>query len=784
MKQRDLRSEYSVVGRGVPRVDGWAKVTGDAIYSADVYLKGMLRGKILRSPHPHARIVHIDTSRARRLTGVRAVVTGADTPGVKYAQRMKTKVPDKAPLAIDKVRYIGDEVAAVAADDVDVAEEALDLIRVDYDVLPAVYDPFEAMKPGAPQIHEHAPGNIAWSRLFQWGRLVDELLEECEVVVEDSFKTQGQVHAYMEPNCSVATWDQNGNVTVWATTQGPHTHKEEIVIALGLPENKVRVITPNLGGGFGGKRHVVEPSIAAILLSKMSGRPVKIEYTRVEEFTAARHRHPMNIKLRIGAKKNGRLIFFDAQNIVDNGAYNDSGPSITLYAGHALTTNYRVEGVRYDPKLVYTNTAYGGAYRGYGNLQMRFALESMLDILAERLEMDSAELRMMNAVEENDVLVCKSRVTSCGLRECIDEVVRSSNWSEKRKNSSGKLRGVGISCHEYVCGVRWHYPHDSSSAHVRIDEDGSVKLFTGTVDIGQGSDTTLCQIVAEVLGVDMSQINIYKADTELTPLDLGTYGSRVTFIAGNATKIAATEARNQLAEVIAEELDTSPESIEFRNNRVQKAGAPETGFSFREAAKLALNKKGLTIMGRGSYDPPSDIVDFDKGEGKFNATYSFGAQIAEVEVDPVTGRVNLEKIYSAVDCGFAINPLSLEGQCHGSISHAQGMALFERPLFHDGKVLTPSFLDYHIPTSMETPDVDNIFVETIDPDGPYGAKGVCEGYQVPTAPAIINAIYNATGVRIKELPVNPEEVLRGLAEHPRESKGDRNDETTGNADCE
>jgi len=762
MKTRGTKNQYSVVGQGVPRVDAWAKVTGDATYTADIYLKGMLHGKILRSPHPHARILHVDTSRAKRLNGVRAVVTGADTAGVKYAQQMKTKVPDKAPLALDKVRYIGDEIAAVAADDVDIAVEALDLIMVEYEILPAVFDPFEAMEPGAPQIHDHAPNNIAYSSLFQWGEPLDKLVNECDLILEDDFKTHSQIHCYMEPNCSVATWDQNGNIVVWATTQGPHTHKQELVKALGIPEQKVRVITPTLGGGFGGKRHMVEPSVAAALLSRMSRRPVKVEYTRVEEFTAARHRHPMNIHLRVGAKRNGKLVFFDAANIVDNGAYNDSGPSVTLYAGHSLVTNYRIKGARYDPKLVYTNTSYGGAYRGYGNLQMRFALETMLDMLAEEINMDPAEIRMINAVEENEVLICKSRVTSCGLRECIEEVVTSSDWKKRGPASKGKSQGKGIACHEYVCGVRWHYPHDSSSTHVRIDEDGSVKLFTGTIDIGQGSDTTLCQIVAEELGIEMDRINIYTADTELTPLDLGTYGSRVTFIAGNATRIAAIEARRQLAEIVGEVLEAAPEDIVFKNNRVYVAGSPNLGFSFPEAAKLALNKKGLIVMGRGSYDPPSEIADFSKGEGKFAAAYSFGSQIAEIEIDLETGAVTLVKVHSAVDTGFTINPLSLDGQCHGSISHAQGMTLLEQPFFHNGKVLTTSFIDYHIPTSMEAPEISNAFVETIDPDGPYGAKGVCEGYQVPTAPAIVNAIYHATGIRIKEIPVNPGEILKGL----------------------
>ncbi|RJR30601.1 MAG: 4-hydroxybenzoyl-CoA reductase [Desulfobacteraceae bacterium] len=755
---------YATVGKEVPRVDGGSQVTGEAIFCADLFMKGMLYGKILRSPHPHARIRSIDTSKARKLYGVRAVVTGADTLGVKYGPFTS----DEYPLAVDKARFIGDEIAAVAADRADIAEEALELIEVDYEILPAVFDPFEATGPNAPAIHDHVKNNIAYASVFQWGSPVDELSKECDVIVEDGFKTHSQVHSYLEPHCSVATWDQNGNITLWASTQGPYYLKLDLLKTLGIPEHKLRIIKPSVGGGFGGKRDLLEPSFCAILLSKLSGRPVKVEYTREEEYTVTRHRHSMNIHLKIGARKDGKFVFFDCRNVVDNGAFNSRGPAITFYAGQALASLYRVQGVRYDCKLVYTNTSAGGAFRGFGNLQMRFALESMVDMVSQKLGMDPLDLRLANVVETGMTTLDKKRVTSCGLRECIEKVRDSSRWREKREKPK-KLRGVGIACYDYVSGFRAFFPHDSSSANIKINDDGSAILFTGASDIGQGSDTVLCQIAAEVLGIDMERVKIVSADTEMTPLDLGSYGSRVTFVAGNAVKLAALEARDRLAQFVAGELGVTPGAIRFEKNRVFAAGTPEKGLSFQEATRLALNKEGLIVMGRGTYDPPSEMINLKTGEGQVSPAYSYGAQIAEVEVNPESGEVSIVKVYSATDCGFALNPLSIKGQAEGSIVCAMGMSLYERPYCDGGKILNPSFLDYHIPTSMEMPEIDSQIVESLDPEGPFGAKGVSEGYQVPGAPAIANAVYHATGIRIREVPVNPEEILKGLEKQAKGS---------------
>ena len=747
---------YTSVGKGIPRVDGRAKVTGESIFCADIYLKGMLHGKILRSPYPHAKILHIDASRAKRLSGVRGVITGNDTLGIKYG----SYVPDEYALAVGKVRYIGDDVAAVAADTADMAEEALELIKVDYEILPAVFDPFEAMEPGAPRIHEHAEYNISYASVFQWGQQVDTLLDVCDVVIEDNFKTHSQIHAYLEPNCSVAHWDQGGNITLWASTQGPYNLKLDLVKTLGIPEEKLRVIKTVVGGGFGGKRDLIKPSFCALLLSRQTGRPVKVEYSREEEFTSTRHRHPMNIRLKVGARKDGKLIFFDSTNIVDNGAYNSRGPAITFYAGQALASIYRVLGVRYDCKLVYTNTSPGGAFRGFGNLQMRFALESMVDIIAEELGMDPIEIRLLNTVRSGETTLDKKRVTSCGISECIQEVAKSSNWYKKRKES-GVFRGIGVACYDYASGFRI-FADDSSSAIVKINIDGSVNLFTGASDIGQGSDTTLCQIVAEVLGINIGLVKIFSADTEITPFDQGSYASRVTFIAGNAVKLATMEARQQLAQIVADELETRAEDIQFQGGRVFVKENPDRGYHFKEAVRLALEKRGQIVIGRGSYDPPTTSINFKTGEGNVSPAYSYGAQVVEVEVNPDTGSVKVAKVYTASDCGFAINPLSIRGQAEGATVCALGMTLLEQPFLDKGKVLNPSFLDYHIPTSMEAPEIESVLVETIDPEGPFGAKGVSEGYQVPPAPAITNAIYHATGIRIREIPVNPEEILNCL----------------------
>ncbi|MDP2646122.1 MAG: molybdopterin-dependent oxidoreductase, partial [Desulfobacterales bacterium] len=404
-------STYAVVGKGVPRVDGKAQVTGRAIYCGDLFMNGMLHGKILRSPHSHARIRGIDTSRARKLSGVRAIVTGADTLGAKYGPM----VSDEPALAVDKVRYVGDEVAAVAADTIEIAEQALELIDVDYEILPAVFDPFKAMAEDAPQIHDHVKNNIAFGKLFQWGRPVEDLTDACDVILEDNFTTHSQIHAYLEPNCALATWGPGDHVTLWASTQGPYYLKQDLVKTLGIPEHKLRIIKPALGGGFGGKRDLVEPGFCAILLSKMTGRPVRLAYTREEEFTVTRHRHAMNLRLKVGAKKDGALIFFDCTNITDNGAFNSRGPVIVMAAGQSLASIYRLQGVRYDVKLVYTNTAAGGAFRGFGNLQIRFGLESMLDMIAEKRGMDPVELRLKNAIQTGYNTLDKKQIISCGL---------------------------------------------------------------------------------------------------------------------------------------------------------------------------------------------------------------------------------------------------------------------------------------------------------------------------------------------------------------------------------
>ncbi len=752
-------SQFTVIGQRVPRVDAREIVTGEAKYTVDIALPGILVGKILRAPLPHARILHIDVGKAKSLVGVMAVVTGADTLGKKYGYRASSA--DEYGLAVGKVRYIGEQVAAVAAVDENSAEEALSLIKVEYEELPPVFDPQEAMKEGAPIIHDEVPDNISYAPHFHWGN-VEEGFVKSEYVREDTFKTQAQIHCSMEPHGAVALYS-GGRLTVWSTTQGPYALRKELALTLGLEEGKIRVVKPHMGGGFGGKREMFASDFCAALLSIKTGRPVKIVYSRTEEFIASRQRHPMFITIKTGCLKDGRIIAKEGVVIADGGAYNSRGPGILSYAGASLASLYRIPHVRYQGYHVYTNQPVGGAFRGYGSLQVRFADESQMDMIAEDLGIDPVELRLKNVVGPGEITVSGRKITSCGIKECLEEVAKGSDWYRKRKVREPG-RGIGVACNDYVTAMRSIYEYDCSSVLIRPNEDGVVDVFTGASDIGQGSDTTIAQIVAEELGLPLEKIHMVTADTQIGVMDLGSYASRVTFVAGNAAKRAAMDLKQQLSNYLCQHgaLDRDEEKILFQDGKVSISGRSNMNLTFAEAIRQVLNREGLFVVGRGYYDAPSEKVDYKTGYGNTSPTYSFGAQVAEVEVDFKTGQVRVLRVVAASDCGRALNPLALEGQAEGAIVCGLGMALMEQRNTEEGKTLNPAFLEYKVPTALEAPDIESYPVETIDPEGPFGAKGVCEGYQVPTAPAIANAIYNAIGIRFNELPMTPEKVLKAL----------------------
>lgn len=755
--------ELAVVGKRVPQVDSLAKATGRAEFTTDITLPGMLYGKILRSPYPHARIIRIDTSRALKLPGVGAVITGQDTPKRKYGL-----FPDEYCLAVDKVRFIGDEVAAVAAVSEDVATEALSLIDVKYEELPAVFDPREAMKSGAPQIHEGVPNNVSLAPAFHWGN-IEVGFAESEYVREDTFSSQAVTHCALEVHGAVANYEPSGELTVWSSTQGPYTMSKALAHTLDIPLGRVRVIKPHVGGGFGGKHDQHSCDFVAALLSMKTGRPVKLIYDREEVFLATRQRHPMIVTIKTGAKRDGTMMAKECTVIADGGAYNSLGPIIVSKAGTKLCTIYRIPHVRFQGYHVYTNHPVGGPFRGFGQVQLRFADECQLDMIAEDLGLDPVELRTKNAVPPGYVTPNKFKITSCGFRECVEKAAEMVKWREKREKKV-PYRGVGMGCNDYVSGSRNFDQPDSSTAFVKIAENGSVTVLTGASDIGQSSNTTLCMLAAEELGVPLDDVRIVAADTKLTPPDMATFASRVTFVAGKAVVAAAADAKHQLFEVVADSLEAHPNDLEMKDRRIFVKGSPEKGVDLAKAVWMSVQAgHGSNVLGRGYYAPETDEPNWKTSEGNLSPAYSFGAQAVEVEVEPDTGEVRVLDVFAAYDCGRAVNPLALEGQVEGSIMGGIGQALYEERLLENGLTLNPSLLTYGIPTALEAPAIQTAFVETIDPEGPFGAKGMSEGAQVPLPCAIANAVYDAIGVRITDLPITPDKVLKALEEKNKKS---------------
>ncbi len=756
-------AEYSIIGKSLPRVDAVVKVTGDAKYTADMILPGMLYGKLLRSPYPHARILNIDVSKAQKLPGVRAVITGKDTPGKKFGRYQDDQLVfvDQLALAIDKVRYIGDEVAAVAAVDEDTAQEALDLIEVEYEELPAVFDPEEAMKPGAPQIHDHAENNVGLVLLRHFGD-VEKGFAESDHIFEDRFVTQGVTHLALEPHAALADFDAAGKLTIWSSNQNPFPDRAQLARALDLPEGRIRVIKPHVGGGFVGKVEPLSHDVCSALLAMKTGRPVMIVLTREEVFTATRQRHPMIVTLKTGVRNDGLVMAKECKIIADTGAYYGVGPNVLATHGTILTLLYRTPNVKYEGNLVFTNKQVCGAQRGYGNPQIRFADEQQMDIIAEALAIDPEELRIRNAVQSGDITPIKSRIVSCGYTECLRKAMEKTGSAQKR----GKLpanQGIGIAGTGMSSGSKTYNKPFSSGALVELQEDGTVSLFSGGSDIGQGLNTIMAQITAELLGIGLEEIKITVADTDFTPWDQGTSSSRATMFAGNAAKLAAADARRQLFEAAAEMLEASPEDLDARERKIFVKGSPGKAISFVDAVRAYRSKKKQPLLGRGYYDPDVERPSPD-GEGNISPSYSFGCDVAEVLVDPETGQVKVSKITAAHDCGFALNPMAVEGQIEGALHMGLGYALMEEFFREDGQTLNPTFLNHRMLTALDMPEIESLIVEPVDPNGPFGAKEIGEGTLVPTAAAIAHAVYDATGVRIKELPLTPERVLKALGE--------------------
>lgn len=752
--------EYSLIGKRLPRIDAREKATGRALYTDDISMHGMLCGMILRSPLPHAMLRRIDTRKALKLPGVKAVVTGEDTLKVKYGVISRSpKYMDEYPLAVDKVRFIGEEVAAVAAVDPDVALEALDLLRVEYEELPAVFTPEEAMRPGAPQIHGHAPGNMSREFHIHEGD-VEQGFSESDLVREDTFTTQSAIHAYMEPRAALASWDLSGRLTVYTSTQTPYYVQQHLGLTLGMNPDHIHVIKPFVGGGFGGKSDGLSAvEFCAALLSKQAGRPVKLVSSRNEEFTAARRKHPAKITMKTGVKKDGTIMARQSTAVLDGGAYCSLGPLTTVLMGTFQTLPFMFKHFKYDGYRIYTNKPPCGAMRGHGGPQVHFAQDVQLDMIAEALGLDPLEMAIKNGLKTGDRSAAGFNIVSSGFRECLETVSATTGWREKRqkrKKGPEKAYGIGLGCGGFPSGAGFYF-NETTSAHssviIRAGESGGVSVLTGASDIGQGSDSVITQIVAEVLGLHPEDIHLTSADTQMTPPDMGTYSSRVTVAAGNAALNAANAAREEIFRVVAEQLEANPKDLVAKDREIFVQGSPDVSVSFSDAINLYQSKnKGAPLVAKGSYNSPD----------RMSPTYSFGAYVGEVEVDLRTGEVSVLRMTVAHDCGRPLNPMSVEGQIEGCISMGMGYALSEQLQFVGGQTLNPSFLDYAIPTANQMPQIDITHVITDDPRGPFGAKETGEGSLDPTTPAIANAIYNATGIRIKDLPITPEKILERL----------------------
>jgi 4-hydroxybenzoyl-CoA reductase alpha subunit len=754
---------YAVIGTARPKTDAPGKVSGQTLFADDVILPRMLWGKLLRSPHPHARIVSIDTARARALPGVEAVLTGSDLPipfGILPVSQ------DEHALCPDVVRFVGDPVAAVAAVDEETALAACGLIEVTYEPLPVIASVDDAAATPSPQLHGYADeGN--WHKLvhLQFGEL-EEGFRRADLVREDLFLYEGNTHLPMEQHASIAHATPDGRVTVWSSTQTPHYLHRALSKVLELPPPRIRVIaTPN-GGGFGGKSDPFNHEIVVAKLSLVTGRPVKIGLTREEVFYCHRGRHQALMKIRTGVTNDGAITAMDFESYIDGGAYGSYGVASLYYTGALQTVTYDVPTYRFRGARAFTNKPPGGPKRGHGTTQPRFAVEVQLDKIAEELKMDPAELRLRHLVKPNAVTANWLQLGTVGLAACIAKVVEGSRWKERfRKLPYG--RGLGLACSSYLTGaglpIYWNdMPH--SGAQIKCDRGGGVTIFCGSIDIGQGSESVLAYVTAEVLGVEPADVKVVTADTDLTPVDLGSYSSRVTLMTGQAAMQAATRVRDQIASAVTPKLDVPVDRLVFGGRRVFDAQDPDRGLTFQEAIGVAEAKWG-TLGAVGSYTPPRSPGRYRGAGVGPSAAYSYSAAIAEVEVDPETGMVRVPTIWIGHDIGQAINPALVMGQVEGGVYMGLGEALMEEMAYRDKVGLVhkwPSMLEYKSPTTMEMCDVITYLIQDPDPNGPFGAKEAGQGPLNPVMPAIANAIYDAVGVRIDEVPMSAPKVLKAM----------------------
>ncbi len=760
---------FLVVGARGRKADSIAKATGETLYTDDIQLPRMAHGKILRSPHAHARILSIDTSAADALPGVFATMTGADVP---TAYCIIPWTPDETALAVGKVRYVGEGVAAVAAVDEETANRALALIRVEYELLPIVADAAAAVAPGAPLVHELDwkgrpwESNVCKDVDLSFGD-VPAGFAAADEVVEGRWFYEGSNHAAIEPHCAIGRWSQDGGLTVWSATQVSHYLHRELAKVLGLRGEDVRVIQPALGGAFGGKSEPFDLEFCVAVLARKAGRPVKILYTREEVFYAHRGRHPMDMAFKVAGTKDGRITAVESDILIDGGAYHSFGLVTTYYAGQLLTGPVGFESYRFRSRRVYTNKPCCGPKRGHGSVQPRFAFECALDELADRLGLDPLEMRRRNVVGAGERTVNGQLVTSSGALACLDAVELASGW-KSRRGKLGRGRGLGVATSMYISGTAYPiYPNDmpQSGVLLRADRSGKITIFCGANDIGQGSDGMLAYVISEETGIAPDDITVVSGDTELTPVDLGSYSSRVTFMCGIAAQEAGADLGAKMKAAVAAKWELPVERVRITFGAVVDSEDAGRRVTTRDALILAEAAAGTPLSAVGGYRTRKVGGDYRGGTIGASPAYSATAHVCEVSVDEETGIVRVERVWAAHDCGRALNPQIVEGQIEGSVYMGYAEAIMEAHTFDERGLHTgPNLLDYRIPTSKECPDFLASIVESIDPGGPYGAKEAGEGPLHPIIPAIANAIADAVGVRLRRIPFTPDRVLAAIRE--------------------
>ena len=738
-----------------------AKCAGETLYADDLFFSRMIYAKLLRSPHPHARLRSISTERAAGLDGVYAVITGKDLPE-KFGIMPSTQ--DEEALAVEKVRYVGDPVAAVAASSETLAEKALELIDVDYEVLKPVLSIEEALTEVDNRIHSwNRYANVQKAVSLEFGDM-EKGFEGADHIYEDTFFFQGNTHLPMEQYCTIAFSGPDGKLSVWSSTQTPHYLHRTLSKVLGLPMSRIRVVATPVGGGFGGKSDPFSHELSVAKLSMTTGRPVKITLTREESFYVHRGRHPVKMWIKTGVKNDGTLQAMHFRSFLDGGGYSSYGLASVYYTGALQTVTYKLPAYKFEGARVFTNKPPCGPKRGHGTPQPRFAVEVQLDEIAEKLGIDPIDLRLKQLVEPNSETVNGLRISTTGLRECIEKVAAKAEWKKKfRQLPFG--RGIGFAASAYISGaglpIYWN-EMPQSGVQIKLDRGGGITIFCGSTDIGQGSDSILAFAVAEEFGVDPADVRVVTGDTDLTPVDLGSYSSRVTVMTGNATIQACGKLKEMLYQVAGEVLEVPSDDLEMAEGQVRSISYPARGISFVECVQKAEAKFG-TLGATGSYSPPKHPANY-KGSGVGPTTaYSFSTSIVELACDGETGDIKIDKVWIAHDCGRVFNPLLVEGQTEGSVYMALGEVLMEEQVFRkSGLHKIPSMLEYKSPTTLETPEIETILVETNDPEGPYGAKEAGQGPLLPVIPAVANAVYDAVGVRIHEIPITGDKILRAL----------------------